>query len=49
MVKDVSKKMKKKVKALRKKAEKLEGLAEDKLHDITKSVKQKVNAVKRQK
>lgn len=46
LTKDLKTKMKEEASVLRKKAEELETLAEDKIHDITDTVKQKATAFK---
>jgi len=48
LAEDLRNKMKDEASALRSEAEELEGLAEDKTNDITKSVKQKVHDLKYQ-
>jgi hypothetical protein len=45
-IQDLKKKIKEEASALRNKAEELEVLAEDKLSDMTKDIKQKVDAMK---
>jgi gas vesicle protein len=46
LAEDLKKKIKEEASALRNKAEELEVLAEDKLSDMTKDIKQKVDAMK---